>query len=481
MTESGRIDDVRYPGFGRLSGDGTWYPNATTVHEYTDHAVPAILTGKLPRNDQTPTLRDHPQSLFTLLSGSYAFRVHESVTRLCADEDCPRPRVPFPGRVQTLFHDVALPYLLRVVPRSISRVDPGTIAADHVFTRAARSSVSTLETFTDEFSSEEPATTLHFAHAVLPHTPWRYLPSGHQYGWAWGYEENRGYWGDDPWLLTQGLQRHLLQVQYADKLLRRLFERLDRLGLYDRSLIVVVADHGVIVQANHDHRNMSRDRFADVASVPLFVKYPNQRQGRVDERAAQSVDVLPTIADVLGMHVPWPVDGVSLRGRPPERSEATVLRMNGILMRAPLDTLRRQRDATIRRNAALFGEGHDSLFRIGVNRQLLGSEVGDQWAESESARIRIVDEDQFNDVQKASQYVPARIRGVVTDGDIREETELAIAVNGRIRALTRCVDGRFRALVPETSLREGANRVDVFAIQTRGLTPRLLRLGSSRS
>jgi hypothetical protein len=58
-----------------------------------------------------------------------------------------------------------------------------------------------------------------------------------------------------------------------------------------------------------------------------------------------------------------------------------------------------------------------------------------------------------------------------------------VAVNGVVRALTRPVEwhGRqvFTALVPETSFRQGANRVDVFVVERRGSSRRLVWLGSN--
>ena len=43
-----RIDRARLPSFARLADDATWYRNATSVADFTDRAVPAILTGERP-------------------------------------------------------------------------------------------------------------------------------------------------------------------------------------------------------------------------------------------------------------------------------------------------------------------------------------------------------------------------------------------------------------------------------------------------
>src|SRR2546430_8556651 len=58
---------------------------------------------------------------------------------------------------------------------------------------------------------------------------------------------------------------------------------------------------------------------SDLAPVPLFVKRPWQRGGAVDDGSARSIDIVPTIADALGIKVPWHLDGESLFARSEER------------------------------------------------------------------------------------------------------------------------------------------------------------------
>ena len=66
---------------------------------------------------------------------------------------------------------------------------------------------------------------------------------------------------------------------------------------------------------------------------------------------------------------------------------------------------------------------------------------------------------------------------------VPDDAELAIAVNGRIRALTRVFRSgdaqRFRAMVPEAALRPGLNEVVVYAIDDSGHAIRLVKLGAS--
>lgn len=115
-TRAGAIDAVRYPNFARLARHATWYRRATTTHENTAAAVPAILTGKLPQRGELPTLTHHPENLFTLLGESYRLSVHETVTYMCPKRYCPRHREPYLRRLSALFADVRVGFLHRVLP-----------------------------------------------------------------------------------------------------------------------------------------------------------------------------------------------------------------------------------------------------------------------------------------------------------------------------------------------------------------------------
>ncbi len=74
LDRSGRINGARFPNFARLARTSDWYPNATTVSDRTDRAVPAILTGTRPSANKLPIVSDYPENLFTLLGGDYRAR-----------------------------------------------------------------------------------------------------------------------------------------------------------------------------------------------------------------------------------------------------------------------------------------------------------------------------------------------------------------------------------------------------------------------
>ena len=162
------------------------------------------------------------------------------------------------------------------------------------------------------------AARLDFLHVLLPHQPWHYLPSGQDYEEGAARGAPFYSWANESVARTARL-RHLLQLQASDRLLGRIIDRLRELGVYDSSLVVVTADHGVAFEEGEAVRGLSAGSYEGVAWTPLFIKAPGQSQGVVDDRPVQSIDVLPTIADHLDVDLPWKLDGRSALG--PRRPE----------------------------------------------------------------------------------------------------------------------------------------------------------------
>ena len=102
----------------------------------------------------------------------------------------------------------------------------------------------------------------------------------------------------------------MLQAQYADRLVGRLLDALRARGLFDDAVIVVTADHGASFATGEPRRPANRANVGAIAPVPFFVKLPGQREGRVDDRAVRTIDVLPTIAKAAGVRLPWQADGM---------------------------------------------------------------------------------------------------------------------------------------------------------------------------
>ena len=157
-------------------------------------------------------------------------------------------------------------------------------------------------------------------HALLPHGPWVYLPDGPDVAAARPraaarHADDPGFYDD--YLRHHNEQRQLLQLGFADRLLGRVIARLKSQGIYDDTLIVVTADHGFAWKVGVDTRRsvslVERRRARLGADDREAARAP--RAGRVNGALAQTLDVTPTIADVLNVPLGYRADGRSIFSR----------------------------------------------------------------------------------------------------------------------------------------------------------------------
>lgn len=91
------------------------------------------------------------------------------------------------------------------------------------------------------------------------------------------------------------------EAAFVDHCLGRLFEALQRLGYYDDSIIVLLADHGHPL-ADHGKFLKGGDRlYNELLKVPFMVRLPGGEGARRTGAIVQFHDVLPTVLDLLGL------------------------------------------------------------------------------------------------------------------------------------------------------------------------------------
>ncbi len=512
MDEHRGVDTALYPGFAALAERATWYRNATAVADYTLFAVPAILSGTYPSKTRLPTAADYPRNLFTLLGASHELHVFETYTYLCPEALCPETRrrlkedartfgqlgplvrlylaILLPGGLAQDLTDAARRVRGLVLPTrraapAAERVGGPVVPPWRRADAAARSPAQTptrrTQAFDDLVASIAPSDRpgLYFVHVNLPHFPWEFLPSGRRYwqdgaGWRSGMT-----WPEDSDTVLRAYQRHLLQVAFVDRLLDRLVARLKDAGLYDRSLVVVTADHGVSFRAGDPMRDLAPTNAADILGVPLLVKAPYQERPVVSDRPVELIDVLPMIADLLGIRLPWDVDGrlpadSALPEHPGKRLPAGVA-YDGHGM-----------DEALKHKLRLFGagEGAERLWKIGPRPQLIGRSAAEIGITTDpDVEIEIRSSDRFADLDPDGPLVPALIEGRVRSrSGLGRVLDVAVAINGTIRGVARVSpgengEGRFSILAPEAAFRSGRNVVEAFVVEGGEGRIRLVRAG----
>jgi hypothetical protein len=316
-------------------------------------------------------------------------------------------------------------------------------------------------------------------HILRPHVPWCYLPTSHRYSADVdsfdllnfnSHNELMNYWSNDEAIVIQSQQRYLLQLEYVDRQIGRLIDRLEEAGLYDECLLIVTADHGVSFRAGQARRQATPETMADVLSVPLFVKRPGQAEGETSDLHAETIDVFPTITDVLGIQLRHPVDGRSVFDESqPDREQKFY---SHLLTKVPVDVKVIVETDLPKMLRERFGDPRDprALFRVGPVPELVGRRVDSLPLVAEpQGRLELV---RYGDEASEGQdaYVPCFFEGYVRAPKVAEQPQLvAVAVNGVIGAVTRTylleeMKERWGTLVAEDLFHPGKNDVRFYLV-----------------
>ena len=501
LDEHYEIDADRYPNFSTLAAHSHWFRNTTTVSAETMWAVPALVAGLYPfERGAVPTRRYYPNNLFTVLSERYETTVFGRFLQLCPASTCAHDLAMPEETVGRLVADATIVLGHILLPEPVSRYLP-TIVGDWVgFARArgrafdvnaeANQRDAEFERFLATIEKGRDAQ-LYFLHTLLPHMPFEYVPSGRRYrapdhqGRQVGGK--RLFEASDPGFVDALHQRHLLQVGFVDRLLGRLMDRLREQEVYDDALIIVTSDHGASYLQGVPRRVLTDDNASDIALVPLFVKLPGQHTGVVSDRNAQTIDILPTIADALSIELPFGVDGQSLLdGAGPGRGgKSFVQRSLDTVTVETLGDVSPASHASVRRKVSTFGtHSNQRLYGVGPSARLLGTDVSalapTRWSGVSLASSNF---QTFGRVVLSEPELPLYVTGVLDTGQA-EPVQLAIALNGVIVATTesfRQDDAwAFAAMLAEDGLQSGPNDVRLFTIEEGEGRPALRPVASLR-
>ena len=148
-------------------------------------------------------------------------------------------------------------------------------------------------------------------------------------------------------------------IAFGDQEFGRFVKELRSRGLYDRALILFLADHGEEFQ-DHGQWLHGRSVFDELVHVPLVVKFPGRKDaGRRITTQVQTVDLVPTIFESLGLPQPEGLAGQPLQRAmagqaPSERPAVSEISHRGIVAHG----LRTGQDKYIRR----FSPEEDELY-----------------------------------------------------------------------------------------------------------------------
>jgi hypothetical protein len=478
LDSGGEVDRRVYPNLAEFAADATWYRNATGIGGWTPYAVPAMLSGRYPdrsKQGAAPVAQVYPDNLFTLFGHHYHLKAYETVTELCPPERCGQTgtRSGFgvvARETAKLYRNIASPVEVPVDPASVGTDTDAKKGPMAYFGNLKLDQVRRVDSFVRSVNAADPQPTLYFLHLLLPHAPWKRLPDGRTYDDPVGRPVTKGgLWPDA--LTKLNRQRHLMQLAYTDTLLGKVIDRLKDQGLYDRSLVLITADHGSGFSPAVRSRLLGADTAPTLMWVPTFVKAPHQTKGRVDDRNWEHVDLLPTVADIAGLAIPWKVDGFSQVG-PSRRQRSDKWWYDSPVERGVVpgpsnfrDVLHGVTDTLVRahqngaRGFYQFGATADWVYRS-------PGEVGQVGGGPVAAKMK--DWARFGTIEPGSAEVPSLVVGEVTSGTPPAGSTMVVAVNGRIGGTAGFYPGKaggpsttFAAMVPYSLFKAGPGQPQI--------------------
>ena len=155
----------------------------------------------------------------------------------------------------------------------------------------------------------------HYKDAKLPPIPHPEKPEGKTTWHGSGEFMKYNRWGKDPRkdreFATEVRRHYAACVTYADAQVGKIMAQLTKLGLAKNTLIILWGDHGWHLG---EHAIWGKHAlFEESLRSPLIVVAPQVKQnGTSTKSIVQSIDIFPTLCDLVGLKKPDFLDGTSL-------------------------------------------------------------------------------------------------------------------------------------------------------------------------
>ena len=275
-------DGVQTPNIDAFRADGILYERAYSHYPLTFPSHTSILTGLLPtehgvRDNIGFQLRPEVKTLPEILHG-HGYATGAAVSSFVLHREGGL------NRGFDLYDDT-------VAPVTMGNRQIGTIQRDGSETAAVA----------EDWIDKQTKPVFFFLHLYEPHTP--YKPP----------EPYRSQYSSKPY---DG------EIARVDEIVGQFLTSLKDKGLYDKSLIILLSDHG---EGLNDHGEEEHGMFLyrEALQVPLIVKLPDEKlKGSTVAVPVQLVDVVPTVLERTGIQPPAKLPGRSLATLAVEKSPA---------------------------------------------------------------------------------------------------------------------------------------------------------------
>ncbi len=183
--------------------------------------------------------------------------------------------------------------------------------APRVFTRASEFL---------EFASEEDEPFFLTVDSYDPHEPWDPPEEYVRMYDDQPYDLKEPFsviYGPSDYLTDRELERmrarYSAEVTMADRWLGRFMDKMDELGLFENTLVLLLADHGVALGEHGYTGKPAYVLWPEITDVPFFIRHPDGKgAGKTSEYHASTHDVASTVLGYLGIESPDQMTGQNL-------------------------------------------------------------------------------------------------------------------------------------------------------------------------
>ena len=131
------------------------------------------------------------------------------------------------------------------------------------------------------------------------------------FAWIHFYDPHSPYDPPEPFKTRFARRPYAGEVAFADSQLGRVLEWLNTKGLANRTVVIVMGDHGESL-GEHGEATHAFFIYEGALRIPLVIKTPyTEMAGRRIRRLARQKDIFPTVLDLLGIQVPDGLNGSS--------------------------------------------------------------------------------------------------------------------------------------------------------------------------
>ncbi len=275
------------PNIDRIAGEGVLFKNAFTNGIPTHPAWTTILTGAHPLRHKIVTHMGEVQ-----LSKSIPM-VQEVLRKN--------------GYVTVAVDNMFLKYgsFYKWFTRGFNIYShPGGIPAPEAGLKVQAENVTEISLKILQKLLEEKKPFFLFLHYWDPHAPYKPPSPFNRLFWKKDFPENES-------LLDFMISQYDGEIAYCDSEVGRLLEFLSDNGLFDKTIIIVTADHGENLM-EHGNYMGHRGLYDCITRIPLIIRFPNKEYKGVIDSFAQHIDITPTILTMIDAKIPSTVDGISL-------------------------------------------------------------------------------------------------------------------------------------------------------------------------